>query len=247
MTPRHSRRMRSSRSLPNVVLQQQADLLQAGVQGETVSLRKGLLQRGAYPFQELGVFLGQRIQDAVHRLEDQCLLVQFDLVVGELAEFAGEGFQRPLEEAVDGADGKGAVVVEQFRQPPFRAGIGLREFREVLQDPVLHLGGGFVGEGNGQDVAVPVRRPVLQQQLHVMLGEVVGLSRPGAGFQDLHRPQMFLKSHQAQDFVSCVRRQGFSRSEISASRSASRPSIRSRKRRLSETFSTSRMNRRAGW
>ena len=230
-----------------VVLEQPADLQQAFVHLVAPSLLERVREALADPVEQLAAVLGQRVEDAVHRLGDQRILVQLDLVVGELPDLAGERLQRLLEEAVDGADGEGAVVVKHVREQDLGPGVGLGALRQVAQDPGLHLARGLVGEGHRQDVAVRVRLPAAQQQVDVGVRKRVCLAGTGAGFQDLHRPQMFLKSHHSQVFASAVRVKGTAGSAIRASRPWSRSSIRVTKRPPTATLSTSLTKRREGW
>ena len=233
------------RELPEfVVLEVLARLQQALVHLEAPPLVEGVRERGLDPVQQLPAVLGQGVQDTVHGLRDQRLLVQLDLVVGELADLAGEGLEGLLEEAVDGAHAEGAVVVEQVDEHTLRAGVRLRQFREIAKDARLHLGGGLVGEGDRQDMTVRIGLPAAQQQVDIGLGEAVGLARTGAGFQNLHRPQMFLKSHHSQVFRSSVRLKGTEVSASSASSPWKRASIRVWKLPPTATLSTSRTNRR---
>ena len=67
------------------------------------------------PPEHIRVFFRKGIQDSVHGFVYQRRLVQFYLVVGSLTDFAGEGLQGPLEELVDGAHRKCAVVVQDVR------------------------------------------------------------------------------------------------------------------------------------
>ena len=230
-----------------VVLEQAAHFQQAFVHLEAAALLERVGEAVAQPAEQFLVVLGQRVQDAVHRLGDQRILVQFHLVVRELADLAGEGLERLLEEAVDGADREGAVVVQQLGEQDLRPGVGRGQPGEVAQDAGLHLGGGLVGEGHREDMAVRLRLAACEQQVDIGLGQLVGLARSGAGFQNLHRPQMFLKSHHWQVFASSVRLNGTDRSAISASRPSRRSAIRERKRPLSETLSTSLTKSREVW
>ena len=231
-----------------VVLEQAAHFQQAFVHLEAAALFERVGEAVAQPAEQLLVVLGQRVQDAVHRLGDQRILVQLHLIVRKLADLAGEGLERLLEEAVDRADREGAVVVQQLGEQDLCPGIGRGQPGEVAQDARLHLGGRLVGEGHREDMAVRLRFAAGEQQVDVGLGQPVCLARSGAGFQDLHRPQMFLKSHHWQvRTTSSVRRKGTDRSAISASKASRRSAIRERKRALSATFSISLTKSREVW
>ena len=124
--------------------------------------------------QALGGF-GQGIEHPVHALGDQSLPVQVHLVGGKLADLPGKGPEGLLEEAVDGTDGKGRVIVEdgiQVRCRPLLQRFGRGEqgrhefpvvrgfFRmgrkavQLLEDTAFHLVRRLVREGDGQDGAV---------------------------------------------------------------------------------------------
>ena len=54
---------------------------------------------------------------------------------------------------------------------------------DLLQNARLHLLGGLVGEGHGQDVAVEMG--LVDDVADVFVGQLVGFSRPGACIQNL--------------------------------------------------------------
>ena len=200
------------------------------------------------PVQQGPVLLRQGIQDAVDALVHQRLPVEFHLIGSELADFARKGAERLLEELVDRRDGKGRIVVEDAAQLPCGAllqGFRVRADRrdeirvirrrlrvgcedvQFLEDAALHLVGGLVGEGHGEDVAIGLGVPFLQEQTYVFTGQVVGLSRTCGGFQyPYHLPQMFLKSQYSQVLGSPVRRNGTEGSVISSSISLRRSRVR---------------------
>ncbi len=53
---------------------------------------------------------------------------------------------------------------------------------DLLEYAPLHLLGGLVGEGHGEDVAVALG--VFHRVAHVFVGQLVGLSRPRARIED---------------------------------------------------------------
>ena len=218
------------------------------------------------PPEQGGIRFRERIQDTVHTFRNQRGGVQFDLIVGKLAEFPCKGLQGMLEEAVDGADRERTVVVEYVTQHlrcpdaqffngsglrkqvlKIRGGHGvLRKDMEFLEYPGLHLVSRLVGEGDCKNM--PVRVPVLfpQDKSEICLGKVVGLSRPCRCFHyPYHLPQIILKSQFLQISVSSVRfHSPVSREEISR-RSCLTPSSASRRnsplRGTSFTGSTARV------
>lgn len=57
-----------------------------------------------------------------------------------------------------------------------------REQVYLLENTRLHLLGGLVGEGHGEDMAV--ERRLLHHVAHVLVGQLIGLARPGAGIEN---------------------------------------------------------------
>ena len=191
-------------------------LLEGRFQVEPVALLQPGLHVVREPVQEAAVSLGEPVQDAVHALLHERGLVQFHLVGGELADLAGEGPEGLLEELVDGGHGEGGIVVQdaaQLPRGPFPERTGIREQgrnevlvvgrilrggrkgMEFLEDALLHLVGGLVRKGHGEDVPIGLGVLLHQQQADIFTGQVVGLPGPGRRFQDLdHRPQIILKS-----------------------------------------------------
>ena len=154
----------------------------------------------AEPAEKSLVVLRKRVQDPVHALADEGVLVQLDLVGGELADLLGKGFQRLLEEAVYCAHGEGAVVVEDVEKNIF--GLFLQsclsreqgryevlgvlgfsrlrgELVEFLEDPAFHLVGRLVRESHGKDVPVGSGILILQEEFYVSPGQVESLSGTG--------------------------------------------------------------------
>ena len=191
-------------------------LLKGRLQIESFTLLKACLHVVREPVQKVSVILRKGVEDPVHALLHERSLVQFHLVGGKLADLTGEGPEGLLEKLVNGGDGEGGIVVQDAAQLPCgtllkRRRIGKQgrdEIREVgriprpgrenvefLENTPLHLVGGLVREGHGQDVPIGLGVLLHQQQADICTGQVVGLSRPGRSFQDLdHRPQIILKS-----------------------------------------------------
>ena len=126
-----------------------------------------------------------------------------DVVIQVEPQLLDEGAQNALEKGVDRQYGEARVVVENLRadlgRPPADAPlvelqfaaqlreVGARGSRgegvDLLQDARLHLLGGLVGKGHGQDVAVEMG--LVDDVADVFVGQLVGLSRPGACIQNL--------------------------------------------------------------
>ena len=240
-------------------------LLERGLQVEAAAVLQAGLHVLGEPAEQAPVVLREAVQDAVHALLHQGGLVQFHLVGSELPDLAGEGPQRLLEELVDGGHREGRIVVQDAAQlagSPFLQGFRRLELREeilevrrlgrfrgegeqLVQDAALHLVGGLVGEGHGEDVAVGLRILLRQEQADVFAGQVVGLSRTGGCFHDLdHRPQIILKSQYSQVLRSSVRRKGTDGSVISAKRSLRRSRVRRANSAFAGRSSSGSVNRR---
>ena len=165
-----------------------------------------LLDEVREPALQLAV-LGDGLHERVGALGQQTLGLDFDVVVEVEAQLADEGAQDALEEGVDGQHREVRIVVQNARadvagplsERPLvehqlaaqRFGIGARPARsqqvDFAQDAALHLLGGLVGEGHGQDVPVELRP--LDDIVYVFVGQLVGFSRPGAGIEYL-RPHL---------------------------------------------------------
>ena len=130
------------------------------------------------------------------------IVVESDAQVGGEVEFARHVPHDTLEECVDGFHAEVVVVVQQvgeadacpfaddtgveagillhFLQVVVRVGQLFPDAVELAKNAHLHLLGGLVGEGNGEDAAVTHR--VLYQQRDVFGGEREGLSAAGTCF-----------------------------------------------------------------
>ena len=53
----------------------------------------------------------------------------------------------------------------------------------LFQDAGFHLLGGLVGEGHGEDVTIEFG--LFDDVVDIFVGQLIGLSGPGAGVQDL--------------------------------------------------------------
>ena len=188
--------------------QAHSHFLQPALQGEVALLAQILLHAAGEPLQQLAVaFLREAVQHAVHALGHQRLPVQLHLIGGKLADFPGKSPQRLLEKAVDGAHGKGRIVVQDAgelllrpllqldrRHPQFLLQIaqigGFLRCRgqhvQLLQNAALHLVGGLVGKGHGQHVAVGIGLVALQEQPDVFLGQVICLAGSRRRFENLN-------------------------------------------------------------
>ena len=191
-------------------------LLERRLQVEAFTVLEAGLDVLSEPIQQVLVLFRQGVQDAVHAFLHEGGLVQLHLIRGELPDLVGEGAQRLLEELVDGGDGKGRIVVQDAAQltlsavaERFRRGeerrdevfviVRRRRIRrqdvQFLQNAALHLVGGLVGEGHGEDVPIGLRILLHEEQADVFTGQVVGLPRTGRSFQNPdHLPQIILKS-----------------------------------------------------
>ncbi len=126
----------------------------------------------------------------------------FDVVIEVDAQLLDESPQNALEKSVDGEDRETRIIVEnpgpglgrpllhgagvEPELPAQVGGIGTRpagrEQVYLLENTRLHLLGSLVGEGHGEDMAV--ERRLLHHVAHVLVGQLVGLARPGAGIED---------------------------------------------------------------
>ena len=81
-----------------------------------VSPRQAAPYALAYPVEHFLILVRDTVQDAVHSLIHEGILVKFDTVVRELPDFPGEGLEHLLEETVYGADRKGTVIVKHAHE-----------------------------------------------------------------------------------------------------------------------------------
>ena len=161
-----------------------------------------LLDEVREPALQLAV-LGDALHERVGALGQQTLRLDFDVVVEVEAQLADEGPQDALEEGIDGQHREVRIVVQDVRPHVVRPllerarveaelllqlrGIGAFVARgqqvNLPQDAALHLLGGLVGEGDGQNVAVELR--TLDDVVYVFVGQLVGLARTGTGIEYL--------------------------------------------------------------
>ena len=156
------------------------------------------------PFEKIFVVLRKGVKNPVNALGDKRLPVQFHLIGGELPDLPGEGLEGLLEKAVDRADGKRAVVVQDVAQhglrTPAKSVLGVehrdkfiiirrilrrnRKQMQLLQNPAFHLVGGLVGECHRKNMPVRISLLVRQQKSYVCFGQIEGLTRSGRRFHD---------------------------------------------------------------
>ena len=129
-----------------------ADFVELAFDAGPPALVQAVRDALAQPVQKVRAVCGERVEDAVHGLVYQGLLVEVYLVVGHLPDLPRKGLQGLLEELVDGGYRERAVVVEYVAEHLLLAGIGA--LVQELQDAALHLGRGLVGEGDGEYVPV---------------------------------------------------------------------------------------------
>ena len=181
-------------------------LQQAAFQVQAAGFGQVGLHALGKPFQQGRVLLREAVQQAVDAFLHQGLAVQLHLIGGELAHLAGESPEGLLEEAVDGGDGEGGIVVQdagelperplpQFLHIPVHQGqqvlcvFGIRRIRrqgvQLLQDAAFHLVRGLVGEGDGQHMAIGIRFITANDKPDVFLRQMVCLAGPRRRLQNL--------------------------------------------------------------
>ncbi len=126
-----------------------------------------------------------------------------DVVVEVDAQLLDEGAQDALEEGVDRQHREARVVVEDLRAHLLRTAADRRGIEPqlgaqpvevaarssrgqqvyLLEDTRLHLLGGLVGEGHGEDAAVTLG--FFHGVVHVFVGQLVGFARSGTRIQNL--------------------------------------------------------------
>lgn len=146
---------------------------------------------------------GDLFDERVGALREDRGGLDFDVVVQVDAQLLDEGAQDALEEGVDGEHREARVVVEDLRthrggalaDGPFVerefaaevaevvALLARRQAVDLLQDAGLHLLGGLVGEGHGEDVAIEFG--LLDDVVDIFVGQLIGLSGAGTGVQNL--------------------------------------------------------------
>ena len=161
-------------------------------------------------YQQRGEFLlyTRLAQQRVDAFAQEIFGAKLYLKAGGQLQLTRKTTHDALHKAVDGADGEIGIVVQDVAQHQLRPRlhsrcVALNQFaimcrqscqhslvfvvggtvghqRQILQDAVFHLGGGFVGEGDGQDVPVILR--LLHHQIQVFFYQRVGLARTGGRF-----------------------------------------------------------------
>ena len=146
---------------------------------------------------------GDLLDERVGALRQHRRRLDLDVVIEVDAQLLDEGPQDTLEEGVDRQHRETRVVVQDFRTHlggafAHRTLVERQLAAEVcqigacgaggqavnlLQDTRFHLLGGLVREGHGKDMAVETG--LADHVADVFVGQLVGLSRPGARIQNL--------------------------------------------------------------
>jgi len=155
------------------------------------------------------VFLAYTADETVyHRFEQHVGFEVYFIIEGHV-QLLGKGRRNTVEEAVYGADGEVAVMIDNFEENGLRplaelfflearfGGDGLEhgvrlplaKEAEGIEHAAFHFIGGIVGKSNGQDMPEIIGRKVLlmllaERKLEVFLGEGIGFAGAGRGVID---------------------------------------------------------------
>ncbi len=160
-----------------------------------------------HPAQQVAVG-GDRFDERVGALGQHRGRFDFDIVVQVDAQFFDECAQDALEKGVDGQHREARIVMQnpragfcgafahrrsvhlQFLAQTHKIGAFAARGQQVyfFQNARLHLFGGLVGKGHGQDVTVECG--LLHHVVHIFVGQLVSFARSGACIQNfsLHNP-----------------------------------------------------------
>ena len=145
---------------------------------------------------------GDLLDQRIGALREHRRGLDLDVVVEVDAELLDEGAQDALEKGVDRENRKARVVVQDARPRlggPFADRCGVEpqlvaqprqvgalparsQAVDLLENTALHLLGGLVGKGHGQDMTVG--GGTLHDVVHVLVGQLIGLARTGARIQN---------------------------------------------------------------
>ena len=175
----------------------------AAAQIPTLVLVDALLRKLQHPALQLLV-VGYILDQCIGRAGEHRLGVEFDVVVELYAQLLDKGSEDALEEFVDREDCEVRVVVQNLRTQ--RSGtlhyllacklkVALEVFEvvtavgvldqvvDLLQDTALHLLGGLVGKGHGEDGTIQIGLCVkmLDRIVDKLICQTVGLTRTCAG------------------------------------------------------------------